>query len=63
MTLEPFRATADVLREVTTTGGSRGVRRTIDLKRFVGMGQQVEYSVSFSIRPGISTVVENRQVV
>jgi flagellar protein FlaH len=63
VTLEPFRAIADVLLEVTTTGGSRGVRRTIDLKRFVGMGQQVDDSIGFSIRPGVGIVVENRRVV
>lgn len=62
-TLEPFRAVADVLLELTTTGGSRGVRRSIEVKRFVGMGQQIEDSIGFSIRPGVGIVVENRRVV
>jgi len=62
-TLGPFRAIADVLLDITVTGGSRGVRRTIDVQRFVGMGQQVDDSIGFSIRPGIGVVVENRRVV
>lgn len=62
-TLEPFRAVADVLLEMTVTSGGRSGRRSIDVKRFVGMGQQVEDSIGFSIRSGIGLVVENRQVV
>ncbi|WP_302082302.1 ATPase domain-containing protein [Salinibaculum rarum] len=62
-TLEPFRAIADVLLQVTATSGGRSVRRSIDVKRFVGMGQQVDDSIGFSIRPGIGIVVENRRVV
>ncbi|WP_340098963.1 ATPase domain-containing protein [Salinibaculum salinum] len=62
-TLEPFRAIADVLLELTVTPGGRSVRRSIDVRRFVGMGQQVDDSIAFSIRPGIGLVVENRRVV
>jgi flagellar protein FlaH len=62
-TLEPFRSMADVLLELTVSPGNRNVRRTIDVKRFVGMGQRVEDSIGFSIRPGVGIVVENRHVV
>jgi flagellar protein FlaH len=62
-TLEPFRAVADVLLELTATTGGRNTRRTIEVKRFMGMGRQVDDSIGFSIRPGIGIVVENRTVV
>jgi flagellar protein FlaH len=48
---------------MTVTSGGRSSRRSIDVKRFVGMGQQVDDSIGFSIRSGIGIVVENRQVV
>jgi flagellar protein FlaH len=62
-TLAPFRAAADVVLELTATSGGRGVRRRIDVRRFMGSGGQVDDSVAFSIRSGIGIVVENRQVV
>ena len=62
-TLDPFRAVADVLLELTVTPGGRKVRRTIEVNRFLGMGRQVDDRIGFSIRPGVGIVVENRHVV
>jgi flagellar protein FlaH len=62
-TLEPFRAVADVVLELTATRASRGIRRAIEVTRFLGMGRQVDDSIGFSIRPGIGIVIENRRVV
>lgn len=38
-------------------------RRTIEVKRFAGMGKQVGNSIGFSVRAGIGIVVENRMVI
>lgn len=62
-TIGPFRAIADVLLELTMADVAREVSRSIRVKRFAGMGDQVLDHVDFSVRAGMGIVVENRSVV
>lgn len=62
-TLEPLRAVADVLLEISAaTDGSRTKRR-INVRRFAGMGRRVSDRITFSIRPGSGIVIEDVTVV
>lgn len=61
-TLGPLRAVADVLLDIAVDEGGSQVRRTINVRRFAGMGQQVDDKIGFSIRPGTGIVIQNRSV-
>lgn len=62
-TLEPLRAVADVLLDITVDNSGGRQYRWINVRRFAGMGQQVDDHIAFSIRPGTGIVIENRSVV
>lgn len=62
-TLEPLRAVADALLDITVDNSSGRQYRWINVRRFAGMGQQVADRISFSIRPDTGIVIENRSVV
>lgn len=60
--LSPFRAIADVHLEIVMDEIGNEVRRTINVNRFSGMGQQVGDMIGFSVRPKIGIVIESRSV-
>lgn len=62
-TMEPLRAVGDVLLDITVDNSGGRQYRWINVRRFAGMGQQVDDRISFSIRPGAGIVIENRSVV
>jgi len=61
--LEPLRAVGDVLLDMTVDNSGERQYRWITVRRFAGMGQQVDDKIAFSIRPGTGIVIENRNVV
>lgn len=60
--LSPFRAIADVHLEIVMEEIGNEVRRTLNVNRFSGMGQQVGDMIGFSVRPDIGIVIESRSV-
>ncbi len=60
--LSPFRAIADVHFEIVMDEIGDEVRRTIQVNRFSGMGQQVGDQIGFDVRPDIGIVIESRTV-
>jgi len=62
-TLDPFRAIADVLLDISVTNTANNQRRVINVQRFAGMGHQVDNRIGFSIRPATGIVIEYRSVV
>lgn len=62
-TVEPLRAVSDVLLDISVDNTTSQVRRSINVRRFAGMGQQVSDKIGFSIRPGTGIVIENRGVI
>ncbi len=61
--LAPFRSVADVYFElqIIDVGGSK--RRSLEVKRFSGMGGQVGDSIGYSVRSGMGLAIESREVV
>ncbi len=61
--LAPFRSVADVYFElkIIDVGGSK--RRSLEVKRFSGMGKQVGDSIGYSVRSGMGIAIESREVV
>ncbi|MFW6385393.1 MAG: ATPase, partial [Halodesulfurarchaeum sp.] len=53
---------ADVYLELIMAEVGNDVRRSMAVKRFAGMGQQVGDSIGFSVRAGTGIVIENRSV-
>lgn len=62
-TIGPFRSIADVILDLTMEDVAREVRRSIRVKRFAGMGDQVADHIGFSVRAGTGIVIETRSVV
>ena len=58
----PFRSIADVYLELIMAEVGNDVRRSMAVKRFAGMGQQVGDSIGYSVRAGTGLVIENRSV-
>ena len=58
----PFRSIADVYLELMMAEVGNDVRRSMAVKRFAGMGQQVGDSIGYSVRAGTGIVIENRSV-
>jgi len=58
----PFRSIADVFVELIMAEVGNDVRRSMAVKRFAGMGQQVGDSIGYSVRAGTGIVIENRSV-
>ncbi|MFB6113278.1 MAG: ATPase domain-containing protein [Halodesulfurarchaeum sp.] len=58
----PFRSIADVYLELLMAEVGNDVRRSMAVKRFAGMGQQVGDSIGYSVRAGTGIVIENRSV-
>jgi flagellar protein FlaH len=58
----PFRSIADVFLELQMAEVGNDVRRSIQVRRFAGMGEQVGDSVGFSVRSGTGIVIESRSV-
>ncbi|MFC7042314.1 hypothetical protein [Halonotius sp. GCM10025705] len=52
-----------MLLDITVDNSSGRQYRWINVRRFAGMGQQVDDHIAFSIRPGTGIVIENRSVV
>ncbi len=61
--LNPFRAIADVYLEIEMIEVGNEIRRTINVNRFAGMGEQVGDKIGFSVRSGIGIVIEARAIV
>ncbi len=58
----PFRSIADVFLELQMVEVGNDVRRSIQVRRFAGMGEQVGDSVGYSVRAGTGIVIESRSV-
>lgn len=58
----PFRSIADVYIQIQMAEVGNDVRRSIQVKRFAGMGEQVGDSIGFSVRSGTGIVIESRSV-
>ena len=58
----PFRSIADVYLELQTAEVGNDVRRSIAVRRFAGMGEQVGDTVGYSVRSGTGIVIESRSV-
>jgi len=61
--LSPFRAIADVYLEIEMIEVGNEIRRSINVNRFAGMGEQVGDKIGFSVRSGIGIVIEARAIV
>lgn len=61
--LTPFRSVADVLFKLKMIDVGGSTRRTLDVKRFSGMGKQVGDSIGYSVRSGMGLTMESREVV
>lgn len=58
----PFRSIADIFLELQMIEVGNEVRRSIAVKRFAGMGEQVGDNIGFSVRSGTGIVIESRSV-
>ncbi|NIB99359.1 ATPase domain-containing protein [Halobacterium sp. R2-5] len=58
----PFRSIADVYFELQMAEVGNDVRRSIAVRRFAGMGEQVGDTIGFSVRSGTGIVIESRSV-
>ena len=58
----PFRSIADVFLELQMAEVGNDVRRSIQVRRFAGMGEQVGDSIGYSVRSGTGIVIESRSV-
>jgi flagellar protein FlaH len=58
----PFRSIADVYLELEMMEVGNDVRRSIAVRRFAGMGEQVGDTIGFSVRSGTGIVIESRSV-
>lgn len=58
----PFRSIADVYLELQMAEVGNDVRRSIAVRRFAGMGEQVGDSIGYSVRSGTGIVIESRSV-
>jgi flagellar protein FlaH len=58
----PFRSIADVYLELQMAEVGNDVRRSIAVRRFAGMGEQVGDTIGFSVRSGTGIVIESRSV-
>jgi flagellar protein FlaH len=58
----PFRSIADVYLELQMVEVGNDVRRSIAVRRFAGMGEQVGDSIGYSVRSGTGIVIESRSV-
>ncbi|CAM2925444.1 MULTISPECIES: ATPase domain-containing protein [Halobacterium] len=58
----PFRSIADVYLELEMVEVGNDVRRSIAVRRFAGMGEQVGDSIGYSVRSGTGIVIESRSV-
>jgi flagellar protein FlaH len=61
--INPFRAVADVYFDIEMIEVGSEIRRSINVNRFAGMGEQVGDKIGFSVRGGVGIVVEARSVV
>ena len=62
-TLNPLRAVADVLLNITVDNSGSRLRREINARRFAGMGSQAADKIGFSIRPNTGIVINTRKAV
>lgn len=60
--IDPFRSIADVYLKLNMIEVGNEVRRSIQVQRFTGMGEQVGDSVGYSVRAGTGIVIESRSV-
>ncbi|MEF8772666.1 ATPase domain-containing protein [Halodesulfurarchaeum sp.] len=58
----PFRSIADVFLELQMVEVGNDVRRSVQVRRFAGMGEQVGDSIGYSVRSGTGIVIESRSV-
>ncbi|GAA0273861.1 ATPase domain-containing protein [Halobacterium noricense] len=58
----PFRSIADVYFELQMAEVGNDVRRSIAVRRFAGMGEQVGDTIGYSVRSGTGIVIESRSV-
>lgn len=61
--LSPFRSVADVYLRLKTVNVGGEIQKTMDVKRFSGMGKQVGDSIGYTVRAGAGIVIESRGVV
>ncbi len=62
-TLSPIRSVADVYLQLQTVKVGGELQKTMDVKRFSGMGKQVGDSIGYSVKAGAGIVIESRGVV
>lgn len=62
-TLSPIRSVADVYLQLETVKVGGELQKTMDVKRFSGMGKQVGDSIGYSVKAGAGIVIESRGVV
>lgn len=60
--IDPFRSIADVYLKLNMIEVGNEVRRSIQVQRFTGMGEQVGDSIGFSVRAETGIVIESRSV-
>lgn len=61
--INPFRAVADVYLEIEMIEVGSEIRRSINVNRFAGGGEQVGGKIGFSVRPGVGIIIEARSIV
>jgi flagellar protein FlaH len=61
--INPFRSVADVYFDIEMMEVGSEIRRSINVNRFAGGGEQVGCKIGFSVRAGVGIVVEARSVV
>lgn len=61
--LSPFRSVADVYFKLKAVDVGGEIQKTLDVKRFSGMGKQVGDNIGYSVRAGAGIVIESRGVV
>lgn len=62
-TLSPIRSVTDVYLQLQTVKVGGELQKTMDVKRFSGMGKQVGDSIGYSVKAGAGIVIESRGVV
>lgn len=60
--LRPLRELADVYFQLTAQQVGQSIRRSVVVRRFVGMANRVNDSIGFSVQPNRGIVVESRTV-
>lgn len=61
-TLRPLREVADVYFQLTSQQVGQDIRRSVVVRRFLGMANRVNDSIGFSVQPNRGIIIESRTV-